>query len=112
MCPHFKPSIIRFGDCLLQMTTENVGLRMQEPNKLICWFFDILSYQKLWYVWVAWNVREINRTNRLQSNSNSNRFDNLKYNSNNNRWQCNSNRLPIIDPIANSIECPRFMFIV
>ena len=41
----------------------------------------------------------------MQSNSNSNRFENLKCNSNSNsnRWQCNSNsnsnRLPVIDPI-------------
>ena len=56
---------------------------------------------KSWFLlnWVAWNVIESNRSNRLQSKSNSNRFENLKCNSNSNRWQCNSNRLPVIDPI-------------
>ena len=40
-----------------------------------------------------------NRSNRLQSNSNSNRLKILNCNSNSYRLQSNSNRLLVIDPI-------------
>ena len=45
------------------------------------------------------NVIESNRSNRLQSNSNSNRLKIWNCNSNSNRLQSNSNRLLVIDPI-------------